>query len=217
MRSRKSDCTEATTPDMHVVARRDFLIAGAALAAGGVFAGKARGEVQLGGVPSASHAAHAVSEQDTEHMREALKLMRQAGVVDKTGGPFGAVVVLDGKVLAAKGNSVVHDHDPTAHAEVNAIREACRAVGSPHIEGAVMYSSCEPCPMCYATAYWARVGKIFYGASYSDYADLFDDLNIQQDLGKPYPQRQVEMQQILRPEAQVVWQEFRTVPGRARY
>ena len=100
---------------------------------------------------------------------------------------------------------------------VNALREACRKVGNPHIDGAVLYSSCEPCPMCFSTAYWARVGKIFYGASYDDYADLFDDANIAKDLTLPYEQRHVAMQQIMRPEAVKVWEEFRQLPDRAQY
>lgn len=106
-----------------------------------------------------------VTEQDRAFMRQALELMRRAGVVDKTGGPFGAVVVLDGEILAVAGNSVLRDNDPSAHAEVNALRAACRKVGNPHLAGAVMYSSCEPCPMCFSTAYWARVARIFYAAS----------------------------------------------------
>ena len=212
MTSTKCDAKTESVVGMRMVPRRDFLMAGAALAAGAyVTAGNARGEMMT---PAPGGP---VTDDDLAHMREALKQMRQAGVVDKTGGPFGAVLVLDGKVLATAGNSVTRDHDPTAHAEVNAIREACRKVGQPHIKGAVLYSSCEPCPMCYATAYWARVGKIFYGASYDDYDDLFDDLAIQQDLKKLYSERQVAMQQILRPEAQKVWAEFRQVPDHARY
>src|SRR6266516_2986730 len=138
--------------------------------------------------------------------------MRQAGVVDKTGGPFGAVVVKDGEVVAASGNSVMKDRDPSAHAEVNAIRAACRKLGSPNIPGALLYSSCEPCPMCYSTAYWARIGKIFYAASWTDYADLFDDSAISQDMAKPYSRRKVALQQINRDEAQKVWLEFRKLP-----
>ncbi|MEI9902263.1 MAG: nucleoside deaminase [Hyphomicrobium sp.] len=130
------------------------------------------------------------TDADAKFMTMALKQMRQAGVVDKTGGPFGAVVVLGGKVLAIAGNSVTRDNDPSAHAEVNAMREACRKVGSPHIDGAVLYSSCEPCPMCYATAYWARVARIVYGASYADYADIFDDSNIADDMLLPLPEAQ---------------------------
>jgi len=158
-----------------------------------------------------------VTEQDRAYMAVALTLMRQAGVLDKTGGPFGAVIVLDGRILATAGNSVIRDNDPTAHAEMNAMRDACRKIGSPHIAGAVLYSSCEPCPMCYSTAYWARVGKIFYAAAWADYADLFDDSNIAKDMQFPYEQRQVALQQIMRHDAQKVWDEFRQLPDRARY
>ncbi|MFA5899443.1 MAG: nucleoside deaminase [Hyphomicrobium sp.] len=158
-----------------------------------------------------------VNDQDRKYMAMALQLMRKAGVEEKTGGPFGAVIVLGDKVLAAAGNSVMRDSDPSAHAEVNAIREACRKAGSPHIDGAVLYSSCEPCPMCYSTAYWARVGKIFFAASWTDYADLFDDSNIAKDMSFPYERRQVALQQIMRPQAQEVWDEFRKLPNGARY
>ncbi len=161
--------------------------------------------------------AHTATDADRKFMAMALKQMRQAGVVDKTGGPFGAVVVLGGKVLAIAGNSVTRDNDPSAHAEVNAMREACRKVGSPHIDGAVLYSSCEPCPMCYATAYWARVARIVYGASYADYADIFDDSNIADDMLLPYGKRNVALQQLMRAEAQDVWAEFRKLPDGARY
>ena len=158
-----------------------------------------------------------MTDQDRDYMRQAIQLMRRAGVVDKTGGPFGAVIVREGKVLGASGNSVVRDNDPSAHAEVNALRIACRAVGSPHIPGAVLYSSCEPCPMCYSAAYWARVSKIYYAASWSDCADLFDDANIGHDLAKPYSQRTVALQQIMQDEAREVWRDFRNMPNRVRY
>jgi guanine deaminase len=199
---------------IRVVARRDFLLASAAAAAGAYMgANEALAETPKNDRSALQPAA----EQDREHMRQAIQLMRQAGVVDKTGGPFGAVVVRDGQILSASGNSVMRDHDPSAHAEVNAIRAACRKVGSPNIPGAVLYSSCEPCPMCYATAYWARISKIYYAASWTDYADLFDDSNISQDMSKPYPQRTVALQQILQDEAQKVWLEFRKLPDPARY
>jgi guanine deaminase len=161
--------------------------------------------------------AHAASDDDRAYMAMALKLMRQAGVIDKTGGPFGAVVVLNGKILAAAGNSVVRDNDPSAHAEVNAIREACRKIGNPHIEGAVLYSSCEPCPMCYATAYWARVARSSLRRRGPDYADLFDDSNIAMDMQLAREDRQVVLQQIMRTDAQQVWDEFRKLPDGARY
>lgn len=122
-------------------------------------------------------------------MRLAIRQMRRAGVVDKIGGPFGAVIARDGNVLAVAGNSVARDHDPSAHAEVNAIREACRRLGTVDLSGSVLYSSCECCPMCYATAYWARIGKIYYAAAWSDFDDLFADANIGRDMARPYPKR----------------------------
>jgi guanine deaminase len=199
---------------VRVVARRDFLFTGAVAAAGTYVGG---GQALAETLASDRKSERPATDQDRDYMHQAVQLMRKAGVVDKTGGPFGAVIVRDGKVLAATGNSVMRDHDPSAHAEVNAIRIACHAVANPHIEGAVLYSSCEPCPMCYATAYWARVGKIFYAASWDDYADLFDDANQSQDMTKPYPQRTVALEQIGREDAQKVWQEFRKMPDRARY
>ena len=150
-------------------------------------------------------------------MSQAIKLMRQAGVIDKTGGPFGAVVVRDGEVLAASGNSVLRDNDPSAHAEVNAIRAACKKIGAPNLRGATLFSSCEPCPMCYATAYWARVSKIYYAAAWTDYADLFDDSNISQDMKKPYAKRTVPIGQLMQGDAQQVWLEYRKMPDKTRY
>ena len=94
-------------------------------------------------------------------MRHAIKVMRDAGVVNKSGGPFGAVIVKHGKVIAAAGNTVIRDNDPSAHAEVNAIRQACRAIKNWDLSGCVMYSSCECCPMCYSAAYWANIRSIF--------------------------------------------------------
>lgn len=157
------------------------------------------------------------TDKDREFMTQAIKLMRQAGVVDKTGGPFGAIVVKDGEIIGSGGNSVLRDNDPTGHAEMNAMRAACQKVGSPHITGATLYSSCEPCPMCYSTAYWARVGKIYYGAEWKDYLDLFDDQAIDQDMKKPIEKRAIEVVELMRPEADAVWQEYRALPDRKRY
>jgi len=196
------------------LARRDLLLTGTAAAAASLLSATASfAEVPM----SKPNLAQPTTDEDRAFMAMALEKMRQAGVVDKTGGPFGAVVVLNGEVLAVAGNSVMSDNDPSAHAEVNALRAACRKVGNPHLTGAIIYSSCEPCPMCFSTAYWARVAKIFYAASYADYADLFDDANIARDLTLPYEKRQVAMQQIMRPDAQKVWDEFRRTPGGARY
>jgi tRNA(Arg) A34 adenosine deaminase TadA len=192
-----------------LVHRRNFLTTGA----GALVAASTGVDVAF----ARNAPAQAVTDQDRQHMTQAIQLMRQAGVVDKTGGPFGAVVVRNGEVLASSGNSVLRDNDPTAHAEVNAIRAACKKAGSPHIDGATLFSSCEPCPMCYSTAYWARVGKIYYAASWSDYADLFDDSNINQDMKKPYTHRAVRVEQLMRGDAQKVWLDYRKMPDRTRY
>jgi len=215
--------TAGETAVFSVIPRRHFLsAAGLAGASGTWLSPMAAHAAQPGATPGTQPGGHRgprseVSPQDAEYMRNAIRLMRQAGVLDKTGGPFGAVIVLNGKIIAATGNSVLKDKDPSAHAEVNAIRQACRTINSVDLSGAVMYTSCECCPMCYATAYWARLDKIFYAAGWKDYADLFDDLNIGIDLTKPYPERQLAPQQILQAEAKAVWDEFRQMPNRARY
>ena len=200
--------------NVNVTQRRDFLVRGAALltaSVSGVAPAVAKGHKDN----SASKTQ--VSDQDRSYMAEAIKLMRQAGVVDQTGGPFGCVIVRDGQVLAATGNSVIKDNDPTAHAEVNAIRAACKKVGNFHLDGATMFTSCECCPMCYSTAYWARIGKIYYAAAWSDYNDLFDDSAISADVKKPNSQRSIPMVQIMQPEAQAVWADYRKLPQKTRY
>jgi guanine deaminase len=157
------------------------------------------------------------SAADCDHMRQAIALMRQAGLVERTGGPFGAVVVRDGVVLGAAGNSVLRDHDPTAHAEVNAIRQACRRIGSHDLSGAVLYASGECCPMCYAAAYWARIHKVYFASRWSDYADLYDDARIHADMALPAAERQLAPEPLLREEALAVWSDFRRLEGGARY
>ena len=157
------------------------------------------------------------SARDGAFLRLAIARSRQAGIVERSGGPFGAVIVRGGEVLADEGNSVTRDRDPTAHAEVNAIRAACRRVGSHELAGATLYASSECCPMCYAAARWARIGKIFYAAAWSDYADLFDDRDVQADIVKPLPERRLAPERILADEAREVWDEFRRLPDGARY
>ncbi len=213
--SRRDDLLKTMLSNISAASRRRFLLSSTADGAEGAYL--AMNEAFAREPNSGCESIPRITDQDRDYMRQAIQLMRQAGVVDKTGGPFGAVIVRDGKVLAASGNSVVRDNDPSAHAEVNAIRIACRAVGRPNIPGAVLYSSCEPCPMCYSTAYWSRISKIYYAASWSDYADLFDDTNIGQDLAKTYPERTVALQQIMQDEAQKVWRDFRKIPNRVRY
>ena len=190
-----------------IVDRRHFLAVGAGAVASASVSGEAL----------AKAAAATFTDEDRKHMAHAIDLMRKAGVTERTGGAFGAVIVRNGEVLSATGNSVMRDNDPSAHAEVNAIRAACKKVGAPSLKGAAMYTSCECCPMCYATAYWARLDRIVYAASWTDYADLFDDQNIGTDMKLPYPKRKVKISQLMRGDAQKVWQEFRKLPDRAKY
>ena len=157
------------------------------------------------------------NDQDRQYMLQAIKVMRDAGVVNKTGGPFGAVIVKDGKVLAATGNRVIADHDPTAHAEVCAIRAACKALGTHDLSGCTMYTSCMCCPMCYSSSFWARIDKVFYAASYDDYKDIFDDDVLLKDILQPMTKWKLQPEEICRTEAQAVWDEFRKMPDGARY
>ena len=115
-----------------------------------------------------------VTEQDKAFMREAIRLANES--CENGGGPFGAVIVKDGEIVAGASNSVTIDNDPTAHAEVNAIRKACKKLGTFDLTGCVVYTSCEPCPLCLGALYWAHIKKIYYGNSKKDAADIdFDD------------------------------------------
>ena len=131
--------------------------------------------------------------QDQLYLARAIDLSRHH--MDKgAGGPFGAVIVRDGKVLAEGWNQVTSANDPTAHAEVTAIRRACQEIGDFSLEGATLYTSCEPCPMCLASAYWARVSRIVFANTRQDAADIgFDDSLIYDEIPKPVPERLIPM------------------------
>ena len=140
-----------------------------------------------------------------EFLRRAIQLATE-NVASGTGGPFGAVLVRDGRIVGEGANSVTTSCDPTAHAEVNAIRAAARALGSFSLAGCQLYTSCEPCPMCLSAAYWARVEAIVYGASAADAARAgFDDARFYAELARPAAERQVPSQQLLGDEA---WASF---------
>ena len=133
-------------------------------------------------------------------MREAIRLADES--VERGGGPFGAVIVKDGRILARSSNSVTIDNDPTAHAEVNAIRSACRDLGTFDLAGSVIYTSCEPCPMCLGAIYWAGIDRIYYANTRKDAADIdFDDDFIYDELGKPLSDRSEPIVPLLRDEA----------------
>ena len=140
------------------------------------------------------------TEQDKETMREAIRLADES--VANGGGPFGAVIVKDGEIIAATSNRVTLDNDPTAHAEVNCIRMACKRLDTFDLSGCTIYTSCEPCPMCLGAIYWARIDRIFYGNNRQDAADIgFDDDFIYQELARPMDNRSTPIIPILQDEA----------------
>lgn len=201
-----------------MVKRRNFLAAAALTTAGGIGAAGAHAAdpppdlpVRLGG---ARGVTSVITDQDRAYMREAIRVMRQVGVIDRSAFPYGAVIVRDGKVIATSGNTVWKDRDPTAHAEINAIREACRVSNSTDLPGAVLYTSCECCPMCYGAAYFARIDKIFYAAGWRDAGFPESNFNVYDDMTRPYPDRVLAPQQMLQEEGKAVWDEFRKLPAK---
>ena len=138
---------------------------------------------------------------EEQFMQEAIRLAAENNVTGN-GGPFGAVVVKDGKIIARGHNEVTSSNDPTAHAEVVAIRNACKALGTFQLEGCEIYASCEPCPMCLGAIYWARPAKIYFAATRADAADAgFDDSLIYQEIALDHHQRLIPCKQILHKEA----------------
>jgi len=140
-------------------------------------------------------------ENDDIFMREAIRLAKE-GVTNELGGPFGAVVVKDNKIIGRGQNRVLVDKDPTAHAEVTAIRNACEHLGHFQLDGCTVYTSCEPCPMCLGALYWARPSRIVYACSREDAAKVgFDDEFIYQELELHTSNRHIPTDQIMRQEA----------------
>src|SRR5699024_7006131 len=126
------------------------------------------------------------------------------------GGPFGAVVVKDGKIIAESANNVTSKNDPTAHAEVEAIRKACKKLGSFQLEDCVLYTSCEPCPMCFGAIYWARPKAVFYACTKKDAAEIdFDDQFIYDELEKPKDDLDIKFINILREDSQKVFKAWK--------
>ena len=133
-------------------------------------------------------------------MLEAIRVANEN--IENQGGPFGAVIVKDGEIIAASGNSVTIDNDPTAHAEVNTIRKACKRLGTFNLEGCEIYSSCEPCPMCLSAIYWAHIDKLYYATTKDDAASIgFDDSFIYHELTLKPEERRVHAEQHDREEA----------------
>ncbi len=154
---------------------------------------------------------------DNDFLREAIRLARD-GMNTGKGGPFGAVIVKNGQIVGRGSNMVTSTNDPTAHAEVVAIRDACQNLNTFQLDGCTLYASCEPCPMCLGAIYWARPSRIVYGAFHSDAADAgFDDQFIYEEIDKPREQRSILMTQTLRDEANTVFTEWKAKQDRKRY
>jgi guanine deaminase len=134
---------------------------------------------------------------DPKLMLEAVRLATE-NVLSGKGGPFGALVVRDGNIIASGVNRVTVDNDPTAHAEINAIREACRALKSFQLPGCALYTSCEPCPMCLGAIYWARPEIVYYGNTCRDAARVgFDDSFIYDEIQMPREERKIPFVRLL--------------------
>lgn len=151
-------------------------------------------------------------------MRRAIELARE-NVRAGRGGPFGAVVVKDGEIIAEGTNSVTSANDPTAHAEIVAIRRACAKLGAFQLDGCEIYSSCEPCPMCLGAIYWARPTALHFAATREDAAAAgFDDDFLYREIATPITERQIETRaQLLHEEAQAVFREWSEAPNKIRY
>jgi tRNA(Arg) A34 adenosine deaminase TadA len=138
--------------------------------------------------------------EHTKFMRKAIALSLDN--VKKGGGPFAAIIVKDGKIIASGANRVTHKNDPTAHAEVEAIRKAGKKLGAFHLEGCQIYTSCEPCPMCLSAIYWAHLDKIYYGNTKSDAKHIgFDDSFIYDEIALKPKDRNIPTEQLLESEA----------------
>jgi guanine deaminase len=150
-------------------------------------------------------------------MRHAVRLSAER-MREGAGGPFGAVIVKDGKVIAEGWNRVTSTNDPTAHAEVSAIRDACQALGTFSLKGCDIYTSCEPCPMCLAAIYWARLDRIFFANSREDAAAIgFDDALIYGEVSKPIADRVIPTIKLPLPEAEAVFAEWQAKPDKVPY
>jgi guanine deaminase len=158
-----------------------------------------------------------IASMNHEFLREAIRLSIEKSQSGE-GGPFGAVVVRDGQIVGRGWNRVTSSNDPTAHAEIVAIRDACRRLETFSLAGCEIYSSCEPCPMCLAAIYWARLERVYYGAACEDAtAAGFDDAPFYQQLALPPGERSIPMRQDLREEAREAFRAWLLKADRTRY
>jgi tRNA(Arg) A34 adenosine deaminase TadA len=154
---------------------------------------------------------------DNSFMARAIQLSLD-NVVSGQGGPFGAVVVKSGTIVAEGVNRVTATNDPTAHAEVVAIREACAKLGAFELQDCEIYTSCEPCPMCLGAIYWARLSRIYFGNLAADASKIgFDDSFIYHEFGRPLPLRSIPTVQMMRDEALAAFRAWQEKPNKIPY
>ena len=156
-------------------------------------------------------------ENQKKFMREAIRLSIE-NVQSGNGGPFGTVIVKNGNIIASGVNKVTQSNDPTAHAEIVAIRSACETLGTFQLVGCEIYCSCEPCPMCLGAIYWARPDRIYFANTREDAADInFDDNFIYNELDVSISQRKLPTTQLLRDEAQIAFKQWRESTAKTEY
>jgi guanine deaminase len=158
-----------------------------------------------------------MTKQDKIFMREAIRLSIE-GMESGEGGPFGCVIVKNGSIIGRGNNRVTSTNDPTAHAEVVAIRAACQYLNAFQLEGCTVYTSCEPCPMCLGAIYWARPDRIFYACTREDAAAIdFDDEFLYRELVLPMPERRIPIVGLLREEGVVAFQKWKNKLDKTAY
>ena len=153
---------------------------------------------------------------DEKILQKTILLAKQN--IEKGGGPFAAIIVKNGEIIAESANSVTLDNDPTAHAEVNCIRLACKQLGTFSLQGCEIYSSCEPCPMCLSAIYWAHIDKIYYAATKNDAAfGGFDDDFIYKELSKQPFERQIPAKNFLQGTGRKVFEVWNSTQNKTKY
>jgi guanine deaminase len=158
-----------------------------------------------------------MTEHDSRFLKAAIDLAAENARSGR-GGPFGAVVVKDGEIIGEGANLVTSGNDPTAHAEVNAIREACRRLGTFDLNGCELFASCEPCPMCLGAIYWSRLDRLVFAATRDDAAAAgFDDALIYAEIPLPPARRRLPTVPVAHPEAGVPFAAWAALPDRTRY
>lgn len=158
-----------------------------------------------------------MTDQDRKFMTRAIELAKD-GVERNAGGPFGCVVVKNGEIVGEGNNRVTSTNDPTAHAEVIAIRDACKRLDSFQLDGCTIYTSCEPCPMCLGAIYWARPEKVFFACTRADAAHIgFDDDFIYEELEKKNDERRMVLSNLMRDEALEVFNGWAAKPDKIEY